>query len=451
MRLLFTSTSGMGHFNPLVPFIDAAVARGDDVLVVGPPKLKAVLAARDQAYRIGAAPAEAEVAQFRGLLAKVSPEDAEGMVNREFFGRLCTAAMLPSLEEACDDWRPGLVLHEPCEYSAAVAAGRRGIPHAQVAISLAQVEASVLAHTVPSLEAYGGLIGDQIKASWYLTRFPPSVDPSPYPATRRFRETGPADACTPSSVPLPDWWEGNDAPLVYVTFGTMAGGTAAGDAAFRAALDAVSGLPVRVLLTVGRATDIQALGDVPANVHVEAWVPQANVLAAATAVVCHGGSGTTFGTLAAGLPLVIVPMFADQPDNARLVESAGAGLAVKPTREPRGRFAVPVPGDAPRIRQSLESVLADDSYRRAAQGLAAEMSALPTARDLLGALQSELVLAVRKENPRSVRARFHGRVVEGLVVGHRAGRGDGLGPAFRHRADQRRVAGAEQAEARVLL
>jgi UDP:flavonoid glycosyltransferase YjiC (YdhE family) len=400
MRLLFASTSGMGHFSPLVPLIDAAVARGDDVLVVGPPKLEPTLAARDQAYRIGAAPTEAEVAQFRELLAKSSPEEAEGMIDREFFGRLCTAAMLPSLEEACDDLRPDLVLHETCEYSAAVAAGRRGIPHAQVAISLAQVEESALAHTVPALQAYGGRICDQIKASGYLTRFPPSVDPSPYPATRRFRGTGPSDA----GGPLPDWWEGNDAPLVYVTFGTMAGGTAVGDAAFRAALDAVGGLPIRVLLTVGRATDIQAIGDVPANVHVEAWVPQADVLATATAVLCHGGSGTTFGALAAGLPLVIVPMFADQPANARLVESAGAGLAVEPTGEPEGRVGVPAPGDALRIRQALESVLADDSYRRAAQGLEAEMSFLPTARDLLGALQSELVpAAARRHEFRSER------------------------------------------------
>jgi hypothetical protein len=198
MRLLFSSTSGMGHFNPLVPLIDAAVARGDDVLVVGPPKLEPTLAARDQAYRIGAAPAEAEVAPFRELLARASPEEAEGLIDREFFGRLCTAAMLPALEAACDDWRPDLVLHETCEYSAAVAAGRRGIPHAQVAISLAQVEASALAHTVPALEAHGGRIGEQIRASGYLTRFPPSVDPSPYPATRRFRETGPGEVGRPA-------------------------------------------------------------------------------------------------------------------------------------------------------------------------------------------------------------------------------------------------------------
>jgi UDP:flavonoid glycosyltransferase YjiC (YdhE family) len=390
MRLLFSSTSGMGHFTPLVPLIDAAVARGDDVLVVGPPQLKPTLAARAQAYRIGAAPAGADVEPFREQLAKASPEEAEGMIDREFFGRLCTAAMLPALERACDDWRPDLVLHETCEYSAVVAAGRRGIPHAQVAISLAQVEASALAHTVPALEPYDGRIGDQIKASGYLTRFPPSVDPSPYPATLRFREAGPADVGRPPGASLPDWWGGSDAPLVYVTFGTMAGGTPVGDAAFRAALDAVRGLPVRVLLTVGRATDINALGDVPANVHVEAWVPQADALAAAAAVVCHGGSGTTFGTLAAGLPLVIAPMFADQPANARLVESAGAGLTVQPTGEPQGRTRVLAPGDAARIRRSLELILADDSYRQAARRLAAEMGALPTAGELLGAVRVRL-------------------------------------------------------------
>jgi UDP:flavonoid glycosyltransferase YjiC (YdhE family) len=383
----------MGHFNPLVPLIDAAIARGDDVLAVGPPKLESALASRGHAYKIGAAPSEAAVARFREALAKASPEQAEGMIDREFFGRLCTAAMLPVLEETCDDWRPDLVLHETCEYSAAVAADRRGIPHAQVAISLARIEASALAHAAPALEAHGSLVADRLRASGYLTRFPPSLDPSPYPVTRRFRNVGSAtDTGEQGSASLPGWWQGNEAPLVYVTFGTMVGGSSVEHAVYRAALDAVGGLPIRVLLTVGRATDIRALGGIPANVHVEAWVPQSDALAAATMVLCHGGSGTTFGTLAAGLPLVIVPMFADQPANARVVASAGAGLVVEPTGEPEGRVGVPAPDDALRIRQAIESVLDDDSYRQAAQGLAAEMHALPTVDELLDELQSELVL-----------------------------------------------------------
>lgn len=46
----------------------------------------------------------------------------------------------------------------------------------------------------------------------------------------------------------------------------------------------------------------------------------------ANVVVCHGGSGTAFGALAAGVPLIICPLFADQSSNGQLIASAGAGL-----------------------------------------------------------------------------------------------------------------------------
>ncbi len=47
----------------------------------------------------------------------------------------------------------------------------------------------------------------------------------------------------------------------------------------------------------------------------------------ASAVVCHGGSGTLLSTLATGCPVVVIPLFADQFANARSVDAAGAGLA----------------------------------------------------------------------------------------------------------------------------
>jgi len=50
---------------------------------------------------------------------------------------------------------------------------------------------------------------------------------------------------------LPDWWPGNSVPLVYVTFGTVAPAMPGMVSLYRAVLDAVAGLPVRVLLTVG--------------------------------------------------------------------------------------------------------------------------------------------------------------------------------------------------------
>jgi UDP:flavonoid glycosyltransferase YjiC (YdhE family) len=37
MRVLFSSSSGAGHFGPMIPFVQALQGRGDDVLVAVPP------------------------------------------------------------------------------------------------------------------------------------------------------------------------------------------------------------------------------------------------------------------------------------------------------------------------------------------------------------------------------------------------------------------------------
>ena len=84
-----------------------------------------------------------------------------------------------------------------------------------------------------------------------------------------------------------------------------------------------------MLLTVGRRFDASTLGPVPANVHVEPWIDQARVLDHADLVVCHGGSGTTLAALAAGVPLVMVPLFADQFENARRIAQTRAGRVVE--------------------------------------------------------------------------------------------------------------------------
>ncbi len=115
---------------------------------------------------------------------------------------------------------------------------------------------------------------------------------------------------------------------MYVSFGTVLGRMSLAGEVYRAVIDAVAGLDVRVLVTTGRGFDTSRLRDVPGNVHVEAWVDQANVLGEAGLVVCHGGSGTTYGALAAGVPLVVVPVFADQFANAPKVAQAGAGIQV---------------------------------------------------------------------------------------------------------------------------
>ena len=378
MRVILASTDGAGHFGPLRPFIDALVARGDELLIVVPPQLEATVSAMGQPFVVSDEPPAEEVTALRERIATASGREAAVLGNRELFGRLWTAALLPTAERACREWQPQLVLHEAAEYASAIAAERCGVPHAQVAISLAEVEAGSLDLAAPALAKHEKHIVERLRASPYLTRFPGSLDPSPYPVTERFREP-PA----PPRTSLADRWGGRDAPLVYVSFGSIAGGLPNAAAVFRTALDAVAGLRARVLLTVGREFDLDTLGPVPENARVEAWVPQADVLGDAALVVAHGGSGTTFGTLAAGVPLVLVPLFADQLVNAERVAEAGAAVVVEPDRDAERGMGTLGPQHVDRLRAAIETILADPSHAGAARRIAHEMAALPSIDDLL--------------------------------------------------------------------
>jgi MGT family glycosyltransferase len=178
------------------------------------------------------------------------------------------------------------------------------------------------------------------------------------------------------------WWGDGADPLVYVTFGSVLGHLPEAATTYRCALDAVAGLPVRALLTVGRATDVASLGPVPGNARVERWVPQEAVLRRAALVVCHGGSGTTFGALAAGVPVVICPLFADQPRNGQAVQAAGAGVVLAASDNAAGGVRGLGPGDVLSLRERIEEVLREPAYHEAARRIEAEASGMPSLEEV---------------------------------------------------------------------
>jgi hypothetical protein len=98
-------------------------------------------------------------------------------------------------------------------------------------------------------------------------------------------------------------------------------------AALPAMLDAVAGLPVRVLLTLGGVLPTSAI-DAPANVTVREFLPHHLVLPHVAAVICHGGLSTITGALAAGVPMICIPQGREQPINAERVAASGAGRVV---------------------------------------------------------------------------------------------------------------------------
>jgi MGT family glycosyltransferase len=212
------------------------------------------------------------------------------------------------------------------------------------------------------LRARIGAAGERLERSPYLTLAPPSLEfpSSQPPRALRFRD--PAGGVRP----LPDWWERTDAPLVYVSFGSAAPNFDFFGRLCRAVLDAVADLPLRILFTIGEQSDPEALGPLPRSVHVERWVPQADVMPHAAAMVGHGGSGSTLMAMAAGVPLAVVPLFADQPYNARRIAQLGAGIALE-----GGIEAV---AELPR---AIRTLIEEPRYRRQAGRVAAEVATLP--------------------------------------------------------------------------
>jgi MGT family glycosyltransferase len=146
---------------------------------------------------------------------------------------------------------------------------------------------------------------------------------SDWPA--KVRLVGPGLWEPPSAPPL--WLDDLDKPLVLVTCSTAY----QNDVRLAAvAGEAFTGEPFDVVLTTAQV-DVSRL-HFPRNVRVERFVPHEPVLARAVCTVCHAGMGITQKSLAHGVPVVAVPFGRDQPEVARRVEVARAGVRL-PARQ----------------------------------------------------------------------------------------------------------------------
>lgn len=163
----------------------------------------------------------------------------------------------------------------------------------------------------------------------------------------------------------PDWVDDlpPGQPLVYVSEGTVN----LEPRVLRAAALGLAGLPIQVILTTGRHRDPASLGlgaGVPANIRVEQWVPLTPLLPRLAALVTVGGPSTLLAGLNAGVPAVIVPFDWDHPETAWRVAASGAGLRLAP------RACTPT-----RMREAVQRVIEEPSFRRNAQRLAANFRA----------------------------------------------------------------------------
>ncbi|MDA8373022.1 MAG: glycosyltransferase [Actinomycetota bacterium] len=353
MRILATcSIGGAGHLDPLLPILDALAGLGHEIMLVAPRDLAQHLERSGHAFRLAADPPQDELHAIKQAIAE-HRADCGILSERELFGRLSTAAMLPTVERAVAAWRPQLVVRETCEYAGAVVAESGGIHHVQVGISLPSVDESALAIAAEALERYDRALALKIRRLPYLSLFPRSFGSSPFTQTWRYHTDAAAQRGSAEA--------GVD---IYATLGSVAGSMAPVRGAYRLALEALGRTGRKALMTTGLGLDPVELGDLPANVSVRNWASREKRLGA-RAVLCHGGSGTLLGALSSGTPVVVVPLFADHLANAAALEASGAGLEVRAWPD----------GGAGEIADALDRVLAEPAFEAAARKVAGEMHA----------------------------------------------------------------------------
>jgi UDP:flavonoid glycosyltransferase YjiC (YdhE family) len=211
-----------------------------------------------------------------------------------------------------------------------------------------------------------------------LVGFPPGLqDPfTPAPATARRLQPLLFDAS--GDERLPERVASLPRPLVHATLGTLL------DRAdvLGAIVEGVRAAGASLVLTCGWGPASarlagpfgSALGE---RVVVEPYIPHSKLLPYCDAVIAHGGAGTLAAALAHGLPLLLIPFFGDQPDNARRCAELGVARVIRPAQvTPEG------------IGAAVSDILTDPSYRRWAGTLQAEMAALPPVEVGLGWLEA---------------------------------------------------------------
>jgi UDP:flavonoid glycosyltransferase YjiC (YdhE family) len=397
MRVLLATTAGAGHFAPLVPFAHACAGAGHEVRVAAPESFAAAVVRAGLAHAPVDDAAPAAVAEVFARIPELTMPEANSLVVREVFGRLDPAAALPGMRALVETWQPDVVLREPAEIASYVVAAEHDLPYVEVNIGLDSFSdrlVELLEEPLRELGCTRGTAAMREAPRWTL--LPASFDVDATMSARaptRFREaTGPVGA--PGA--LPDWWGDLDDPLVYVSFGSVAAGLGLFPRFYAEVLDALGDARVRVLMTLGEAGAPEQLGTLPDNVHVERWWPQGQVMPHADAIVAHGGFGTTMLALAAGVPQVVVPLFAaDQFANATRVHELRAGLALQEegVAERRGGAVIPAgPAVLDSLPDAVERVLHDAELRHNARAIAADIAALPAAAGCVRALE-ELVAA----------------------------------------------------------
>jgi MGT family glycosyltransferase len=205
--------------------------------------------------------------------------------------------------------------------------------------------------------------GEMIHTSDWLNLYlyPREVD---YP---RAEPLGPTWHNLESSVRTTDAdWEvpaelaGGEGALIYLSLGSLG---SADVPLMKRLVEVLAQTPHRYVVSKGPQHTEYELAD---NMVGEEFLPQVSVLPQVDLVITHGGNNTTTESLHFGKPMIMLPVFWDQHDNAQRIDETGFG-----TRLPTYSFG---DGDLP---AAIDRLLADGELKTRLAAVAERLQASP--------------------------------------------------------------------------
>jgi MGT family glycosyltransferase len=165
---------------------------------------------------------------------------------------------------------------------------------------------------------------------------------------------------TDAAWELPEPLASADGPLIYLSLGSLG---SADVELMRGLIGSLADSPYRVIVSMGPQHEQLELA---ANMVGEEFLPQASILPQVDLVITHGGNNTVTECLAFGKPMVVLPLFWDQYDNAQRIDETGFGVRL-PTYAHE-------PGE---LRAAIDRLLADEALAAHLDAVSRRLRAAP--------------------------------------------------------------------------
>ncbi|MEV1246329.1 activator-dependent family glycosyltransferase [Nonomuraea sp. NPDC050022] len=424
MRVLFTQHAANAHLFLMVPIAWAMKAAGHEVIVAGQPDIVdaitrtgltalSVGGKSDVAERLLETPLDRQIYGSGYDIAEERPEVLTYEYVRDCLDAFCSPmaldfitdeSMYADLVAFCRSWQPDLVVWDSITFPGPVAA--RACGAAQVRTTFGRDhwarmrslflrlraerpddprEDPVVEWITAKLAAYGCDFDEEVilgqatvdsMPAWL--RFPGEDD---HLRVRFIPYNGPST--------IPAWLrEPPSRRRVCFTLGVSGREVWGGRGSVGAAelFEAVADLDVEVVATL-KENQLDG-AKVPPNVRIVDFVPLNSLLPGCSAIVHHGGTGTTCTAITQGVPQLIVPaQLYDETGMALQIAQQGAGLVIEPEQL-----------SARTLRDGLVRLLDDEGFRRNAVRIQQDMAKTPTPADGVRDLE-ELVARHQAASP----------------------------------------------------